>query len=102
MMAGQMLFGFLIHSAMPKAAISLPILTPIAHLAGVSGQQTVTALLVGTGLINMVSPTNGLLLAFLAISKVGYAEWARFIAPLFALLCVVGFTAVYLITAMGG
>ncbi len=102
MMAGQMAFGLLIHSAMPKAAISMPILTPIAHLSGVSGQQTVTALLVGTGVINMISPTNGLLLAFLAISKVGYAEWVRFIAPLFAVFCVVGFAALYLITALGG
>ncbi len=102
MVAGQMMFGFLIHSAIPKAAISLPVLTPIAHLCGVSGQQTVTTLLVGTGLINMISPTNGLLLAFLAISKVSFLEWARFIAPLFAVLCVVGFSAVFLITALGG
>ncbi|MEN2792757.1 YfcC family protein [Sphingomonas oligophenolica] len=102
MVFGQMVFGFLIHSAVPKSAISLPILAPIAHFAGVSSQQTVTSLLVGTGLINMISPTNGLLLAFLAVAKVDYGEWFRFVAPLFAILCVVGFAAVYLITALGG
>jgi uncharacterized ion transporter superfamily protein YfcC len=102
MMAAEMLFSLLIHSVLPKAAISMPILAPIAHLSGVSGQVTVTAMLLGSGLTNMVSPTNGLLLAFLAASKVGYIEWVRFMAPLFAVLCIVGFAALYLMTALGG
>lgn len=45
----------------------------------------VTALLLGSGLMNMISPTNGLLLAFLAASKVNYLEWTRFVAPLVAI-----------------
>jgi uncharacterized ion transporter superfamily protein YfcC len=100
-MAGEMMFGVLIHSVMPKAAISLPILTPIAALSGVSGQVITAAVLLGSGLTNMVSPTNGLLMAFLAASKVDYLEWARFIAPLFAMLCVVSGVAVYLLNVSG-
>lgn len=101
MMVGQMVFGLLIHSAMPKAAISIPILAPIAHLSKVSGQQVVTALMVGTGLINMVSPTNGLLLAFLATSKVDYINWLRFITPLFFGLCIIGLIALHLTAVLG-
>jgi uncharacterized ion transporter superfamily protein YfcC len=47
----------------------------------------------------MVSPTNGLLLAFLAASKVDYIEWFRFMAPLFAVFCLIGLAALYLMMA---
>jgi uncharacterized ion transporter superfamily protein YfcC len=101
MMVAEMVMGVLIPSVSGKAAVSMPILVPIAHLSGVSGQAAVTALLLGSGMTNMVTPTNALLLAFLAASKVGYVEWVRFIAPLFAVLCVVSFAALYLMGALG-
>jgi DNA-binding transcriptional LysR family regulator len=53
MMAAEMVFDLLIHSTSALATTTMPILTPIAHLAGVSGQVTVTALLLGSGLTNM-------------------------------------------------
>ncbi len=102
MMAAEMAFGVLVPSVSSKAAVSIPILVPIAHLSGVSGQATVTALLLGSGMTNIITPTNALLLAFLAAAKVDYVEWVRFIAPLFVLLCLVSFAAMYLITALGG
>jgi uncharacterized ion transporter superfamily protein YfcC len=101
MMAAEMVFDLLIHSTSALATTTMPILTPIAQLAGVSGQVTVTALLLGSGLTNMVSPTNGLLLAFLAASKVDYIEWLRFMAPLFAVFCLIGLAALSLMTAFG-
>ncbi|MFM0737048.1 YfcC family protein [Paraburkholderia xenovorans] len=101
LMISEMMFGILIHSVSAKAAVSIPILAPIAHLSGVSGQLTVTAMLLGSGLINVVSPTNGLLLAFLATAKVDYVAWIKFVTPLFIVLCVVGFAALYLLTALG-
>ncbi|MEA3138036.1 MAG: hypothetical protein QOK23_205 [Gammaproteobacteria bacterium] len=99
MMGAEMVFDLLIHSTSALATITMPILTPIGQLAGVSGQVTVTALLLGSGLTNMVSPTNGLLLAFLAASKVDYIEWFRFMAPLFAVFCLIGLAALYLMMA---
>ena len=100
MMVVETVFDLLIHSTAALATITIPILTPIAHLSGVSGQVTVTALLLGSGLTNMISPTNGLLLAFLAASKVGYNEWVRFVAPLYAALCVIGLVALYLMASL--
>lgn len=100
-MAGEMIFDILIHSTSAKAAVSLPVIAPLAHLAGVSGQVTVTALTIGGGLTNMVTPTNGLLLAFLAAAKVDYFEWMRFVTLLFAILCFVGVAALYTMAAVG-
>ena len=101
LMIAEMGFGVLIPSASAKAAVSIPILAPIAHLSGVSGQVTVTALLLGSGMTNMITPTNPLLLAFLAAAKVDYTDWVRFIAPLFAIFTVVCLIAIY-IMAMAG
>lgn len=96
LMAAEMLFGVLMPSASAKAAISIPIMGPIAHLFGVNGQIVVTALLLGSGMTNMITPTNTLLLAFLATSKTSYLDWVRFILPLFTILCAIGFGAIYL------
>jgi uncharacterized ion transporter superfamily protein YfcC len=101
LMTSEMGFGVLIPSVSAKAAVSMPILTPIAHLSGVSGQVTVSAVLLGSGLTNMITPTNPLLLAFLAASKVDYAEWFRFIAPLFVAFFFVALAALYLMSAFG-
>jgi uncharacterized ion transporter superfamily protein YfcC len=97
----EMVLDFLVPSLAAKAAISMPILAPIAHLSGVSGQVTVTALLLGSGLNHLISPTSAVLLAFLSLSKVSYGEWLRFIAPLWATLCGVGFAALILMTLLG-
>ncbi|WP_211461110.1 YfcC family protein [Collimonas silvisoli] len=81
----QMLLDVLIPSTSGKAAISMPILGPIGHLSGVSGQSVVLAFLFGNGLTNMITPTSGMLLAYLATGKVGYGTWLRFVFPLFAI-----------------
>lgn len=100
-MFAEMLFGVLIPSASAKAAVSIPILAPIAHLSGVSGQIAVSALLYGSAMTNMITPTNPLLLAFLAAARVGYVQWARFIAPLVVGFSVICFAAIFLMVSLG-
>lgn len=101
LMAAEMAFGVVIPSVSSKAAISLPIMTPIAHLSGVSGQVAVSALLLGSGMTNMISPTNDLLLAFLATARVGYTQWFRFILPLFLVFTTISVAALYVMVATG-
>ncbi|WP_010161941.1 YfcC family protein [Sphingomonas sp. PAMC 26617] len=101
LMFAEMVFGILMPSVSAKAAVSMPIMAPIAQFSGVSGQVSVTALVLGSGVVNMITPTNPLLLAFLAAAKVDYAEWARFILPLFLACCGIGFAALYLLGALG-
>jgi len=98
---GQALLDVLINSTGAKAAISLPILTPIAQLSGIGGNVSVSALTLAGSLTNMISPTNGALLAFLAAAKVDWADWARFVAPLFVVLGIVAFLAIQIMVAAG-
>jgi uncharacterized ion transporter superfamily protein YfcC len=90
----EMVLTFLIPSASAKAALSMPILVPIARMAGISGQTTVLAFLLGNGLVNMVSPTSGMLLAYLATANLPFSTWFRFILPLFGLLTILAFVVI--------
>jgi uncharacterized ion transporter superfamily protein YfcC len=86
LMGVQMLLDVFIPSVSGKAAVSMPIIGPIAQLSGVSGQTSVLAFVLGGGLTNMVTPTSGMLLAYLATARVGFGQWLRFILPLFLVL----------------
>jgi uncharacterized ion transporter superfamily protein YfcC len=99
MMGVQMIIDVFIPSTSGKAAITMPILGPIAHLSGVSGQVTVLAFLFGNGLMNTLTPTSGMLLAYLAAGKVSYGSWIRFVLPLALGLLVL--CALMLLVAVG-
>ncbi len=98
LMGVEMLLDIVIGSISGKAALSIPILLPVAHLNGISGQVTVMAFVLGGGLMNMVTPTCGPLLAFLAAARVSYVSWIKFILPLWLALCLVAVAALSLAT----
>lgn len=90
----QMAVDVFIPSTSGQAAVTMPILAPIGHLAGVAGQTSVLAFIFGNGLTNTITPTSGMLLAYLAAGKVGYGAWVRFVAPLVAVLFLLSLAAV--------
>lgn len=89
MFFSQLLLDFLIPSTSGQAAVSMPILGPIGQLSGVPPQTTVLAFLFGNGITNMLTPTSGTLLAYLAAARVSWSQWAKFIFPLWAIYIVV-------------
>ncbi|MGP1664575.1 MAG: SLC13 family permease [Rhodanobacter sp.] len=91
----------LIPSTSAKAAISIPILWPIGQLSGLHGNSVVLAYLFGNGLMATVSPTSGLMLAMLAMGKVPYGQWVRFMLPLTLMLAAVATVFLLVATRMG-
>jgi uncharacterized ion transporter superfamily protein YfcC len=79
MFGSQLLLDFLIPSTSGQAAISMPIMGPLGQLSGVPPQTTVLAFLFGNGITNILTPTSGTLLAYLATARVSWLEWARFV-----------------------
>jgi uncharacterized ion transporter superfamily protein YfcC len=88
--AFQSVFNFFIPSASGQALVSMPLITPLADLLGISRQTAVLAFIFGDGFSNLVVPTNGILMASIAIAGVPYEKWIRFIWPLFLVLSVIG------------
>jgi uncharacterized ion transporter superfamily protein YfcC len=100
-MAIEAVLDLLVPSTSGKAAISMPILAPIAHISGLSPQTCVLSFLLGNGIMGIINPASGLTLAFLAISKVGYGQWVRFAMPLVLVLTVVALVTVTLAASLG-
>jgi len=81
--------AFLIPSSSGHGALAMPLLAPLADFAQVSRATTITAWIMGHGLALMVAPTSVVLVGGLAIAKVGYEKYLRFVWPLLLALFVV-------------
>jgi uncharacterized ion transporter superfamily protein YfcC len=101
MMGAQMLIDVFIPSTSGQAAVTMPILGPIGQLAGVSGQVTVQAFLFGNGMMNAITPTSGMLLAYLAAGGVSYGRWIRYVLPLVLLLTGLAIAALLIAVMIG-
>ena len=87
----QALINFIIPSATAKAAITIPIMAPFSDLVGVSRQAMVLAFQFGDGFTNMVTPTSGVLVAALAMARIPYTKWVKWIWKMVVVLLVLGF-----------
>jgi uncharacterized ion transporter superfamily protein YfcC len=94
-----------IHVPVPsvsgQAVLTMPVLVPLSDLLGLSRQVTVLAYQYGAGLCDLITPTNGALMAMLGIAGVRFEEWIRFTAPLWLSLVLLGGVSIALGIAMG-
>jgi uncharacterized ion transporter superfamily protein YfcC len=90
MIVGQALIHIPVPSVSGQAVLTMPVLVPLADLLGLSRQVAVLAYQYGAGLCDLVTPTNGALMAILASAGVRYEDWMRFTVPLYASLVALG------------
>jgi uncharacterized ion transporter superfamily protein YfcC len=101
----MMVFHTIVHVPVPsvsgQAVLTMPVLVPISDLLGLSRQVTVLAYQFGAGLAELLTPTNGGLMAIIVAARVRYDEWLRFAAPLYLALFGLGAVAVIAGIIMG-
>jgi uncharacterized ion transporter superfamily protein YfcC len=99
---GMLLFesslNFLIPSGSGQAAVTVPLMAPLADILGLTRQTAVLAFTCGDGFSNTVVPTSGILMAMLSLAKIPYGTWLKFMAPLFLMLMAL--SSVFLIIAV--
>ncbi|MCA0133175.1 YfcC family protein [Winogradskyella alexanderae] len=88
MLIFQTFLNFFIPSASGQALVSMPLMTPLSDLIGVSRQTAVLAYVFGDGFSNLIIPTNGILLAMLGVGNVPFNKWIKFAFPIFLILMV--------------
>jgi hypothetical protein len=86
MLVVQTICNFFIPSGSGQAFVTMPIMSPLATLTGVPQQTAVIAYQFGDGFTNMIVPTSALVMGALALGRIPYGAWVRFIAPLLAKL----------------
>jgi uncharacterized ion transporter superfamily protein YfcC len=78
-----------VPSSSGHAALVMPILAPLADFAHVQRSIAVTAYQSASGLVNLVTPTSAVIMGGLALSKVGYDRYLKFVWPFIAAAFVV-------------
>ena len=86
----QAVINFIIPSATAKAAVTIPIMAPFSDMVGVSRQAMVLAFQFGDGFTNMLAPTSGVLMAALAMARIPYTKWVRWIWRIVLVLLFLG------------
>lgn len=81
----QAFMNLIVASGSGQAALTMPLMTPLGDLLGVSRQTVVLAFQMGDGITNIFSPTNGLLFAALAMAGISLTKWFKWMAPLFVI-----------------
>ncbi|HXD47458.1 MAG TPA: hypothetical protein VN600_01710 [Gemmatimonadaceae bacterium] len=90
MIPAQGLIHVIVPSASGQAVLTMPVFVPLSDLLGISRQVTVLAYQTGCGLCEMLTPTNGALMAVLLAARVPFGRWMRFAVPGAAIALVVG------------
>ncbi len=90
-----------VPSVSGQAVLTMPVLVPLSDLLGLSRQVTVLAYQYGAGLCDLLTPTNGALLAILAAGGVRYEEWFKFAWPWYLGLVALGAVSIGMAIAFG-
>jgi uncharacterized ion transporter superfamily protein YfcC len=98
--AVQVALSYIVPSGSGQAALSLPILAPLADLVGVTRQTSVLAYQFGDGFSNIFTPTSGYFMAALDLAGVAWTRWARFMLPLQLLWLIAGLGLLFIAHAM--
>ena len=95
----QCLLNFLVPSGSGQAAVSMPIMAPLADLVGVTRQTACIAFQLGDGISNIFTPTSGYFMAGLALAKVPWSKWAKWFLPILGLQYLLGL--IFVLVAQG-
>ena len=90
-----------VPSVSGQAVLTMPVLVPLSDLLGMSRQVTVLAYQYGAGLCDLITPTNGALMAILATAGVPYEDWIKFTVPLYGGLIALGAISIAIALAIG-
>ena len=79
---------FLIPSPSALAFVSIPILGPLTAKLGMDPNIMIMIFVAGSGLINLITPTSGVVMGGLQLSKVNYSTWLKFMYIPVLTICI--------------
>lgn len=100
MLIFQTILNFLIPSGSGQAAVSMPIMTPLADLIGMKRQIAVLIFQFGDGFSNLIWPTGFLLIAC-SIGKIPLNKYYKWFLPLFGLLFIIQICIIFFAISIG-
>ena len=81
MFVTQGALNFFVHSGSGQAALTMPVMAPLADVVGVTRQTAVLAFQFGEGWINPILPTSGVAMGVLGLAGIPWNRWFRWMLP---------------------
>ena len=97
----QSLFNLVVTSNSGQAALTMPIMGPLADLVGVSRQVAVLAYQLGAGFMDAFTPVSASLIGVLGVARIEWAKWARFQIKMQGFFFVLGTIFIMIAIAIG-
>lgn len=97
----QSLFNLVVTSNSGQAALTMPIMAPLADLVGVSRQIAVLAYQLGAGFVDAFTPVSASLIGVLGVARIEWAKWAKFQIKMQGFFFVLGSIFIFIAIAIG-
>jgi len=81
MFVAQGIINFFVHSGSGQAALTMPVMAPLADVVGISRQTAVLAFQFGEGWINPILPTSGVTMGVLGLAGISWEKWFKWMLP---------------------
>ncbi|REE83683.1 putative ion transporter superfamily protein YfcC [Lutibacter oceani] len=101
MMISQAALHFPVTSYSGQAILTMPILAPLSDLIGISRQVCVLAYQYGAVMTDLIYPTQGALMAIIAIAGISFDKWFKFILKFVLTILLVGAIAIVVAVYIG-
>lgn len=93
-------FSFLVPSSSGLATLSMPIIAPLADFSGVARHLVVTAFQSSSGLVNLITPTSAVIMGGLAIGRIPFERWVKYVWRLILMLFAISLVIILLSTML--
>lgn len=100
LLIAQIIVTFFVPSSSGAAALTMPVMAPLADLVHINRDVVVLSNQFGNGLMNLISPTGGVLLAGLAIAEINFSKWLKVGSKIFVILLVASALLLYIATLL--
>ena len=97
----QSFFNLIVTSNSGQAALTMPIMAPLADLLGVSRQIAVLAYQLGSGFMDAFTPVSASLIGVLGVARIEWVKWAKFQIKMQGFLFVLGTIFIFIAVAIG-
>ena len=97
----QSVFNFFVVSGSGQAALTMPIMAPLADLLGVTRQTSVLAFQLGDAFTNLIVPTSGCLMGSLAIARIDWSKWVKFMWKFLGVLVLCAVATIIIASVIG-
>ena len=97
----QSLFNLVVTSNSGQAALTMPIMAPLADLVGVGRQIAVLAFQLGSGFVDAFTPVSASLIGVLGVARLDWGKWAKFQIKMQGFFFILGTIAIAIAVAIG-